>query len=292
MLWWNRKQTPEKATRTALRRLHTNLESEYVRVTAKLTDLSDNAPELKALYPAFVRLARTQGAVVALLQDGVAQALETVVNELRGLSKNVNRSLRAEPPQNCSSRQVLARTLKHLIEAEAEISPLMPETTVSDCTTPVQRILLPADLLYQAHHALFPAERMLVAAGRRVGNAVHLGATFDVTGDHGAGHVRAEPKRLARALIAMHLADTHLACWLHSHPGTGPEATRPSTIDLNQHRDWIRDFSPALLSAILVEDGWVRLWGTSLEAGETLVEVVGSGIIKERNDEHLYRLAE
>jgi hypothetical protein len=291
MLLWRRTQTTEKATEAALRRLRGNLAKEYSHEAAALQNLSDHPGELECVYPALLCLAQTQAAVGRLV-NGSAPDHESAINTLRELASTVHKTLQAEPPQNRFARQGLARTLKHLIEAEAEIPPLPVDSSTSHKSAPAKRVLVPADLFYQAHHSLFPAERMLVAAGRRTGDAVRLGATFEVTGDHSAGHVRADPQRLARALIAMQLSDTHLACWLHSHPGSGPEATRQSTIDLKQHADWIRDYSPALLSVIVVHDGWIRLWGTALEAGQIHVEVIGSGIMKEKNDEHVYRLAE
>ena len=76
------------------------------------------------------------------------------------------------------------------------------------------------------------------------GDVTQLGAAFPVTGEARSGHVRADPENLAKALISMEVSGTHLAAWVHSHPGTGPAATQPSGIDLNQQDDWLRDFSP------------------------------------------------
>jgi proteasome lid subunit RPN8/RPN11 len=196
--------------------------------------------------------------------------------------------LRSQPWDRHAAREGLRRTLNLLNIADAEITSVIKEIPA----TTVRRIVVPGDLLYQAHHTLFPPERMLVAAGRRTGGTPTLGAVFEVTGANSAGHVKADPTRLARALIAMDLSGTYLAAWLHSHPGSGPGATRPSSIDLNQHQDWIRDYSPALLSAVVVVDGWIRFWGTALEADQIEVGVVGPGVITEDKDGYLYRLVE
>jgi proteasome lid subunit RPN8/RPN11 len=160
----------------------------------------------------------------------------------------------------------------------------------SQHTTPVRRVLVSSDLLYQAHHALFPAERMLVVAGRQCGDVVMLGAVFDVTGTASTWTVRADPIRLARALIAMDMSGTYLAGWIHSHPGNGAQATWPSSTDLQQHQDWIRDYTVSLLSAIVVADGWVRLWGNALESRQIVVEIIGEGISKEEQHDWLFRL--
>ena len=147
-------------------------------------------------------------------------------------------------------------------------------------------------MFYQAHHALFPAERMLVVAGRRQAAATALGAAFEVTGATSGAHVRADPQRLARALIVMDHSGTYLAAWLHSHPGRGATATMPSSIDWDQQRSLLRDYTPDLLGGVFVEDGWVRFWGTSLEEGKTRIVVTGPGVQQEDEHGHLYRLVD
>jgi proteasome lid subunit RPN8/RPN11 len=129
---------------------------------------------------------------------------------------------------------------------------------------------------------------MCVAAGRKEAGGVALGAVFDVTGESSAGHVRADPSRLGRALIAMEMTGTFLAGWLHSHPGDGLELTLPSTTDLHQYKDWIRDYSPILLSAIFVEGGWIRFWGEALDSGRIRVQMTENGISKEKNHEQVF----
>jgi hypothetical protein len=133
---------------------------------------------------------------------------------------------------------------------------------------------------------------MAVVAGRRSGAVTTLGAGFDVTGEFSLASVRADPTRLARALISMDLSGTFLAVWVHSHPGKGPGCTNPSMIDLDQQRDWARDYSDDLLNAIFVEDGWFRFWGPAVESGRIQIRLEGPGVIKEESDEHLYRLAQ
>jgi hypothetical protein len=181
----------------------------------------------------------------------------------------------------------LSGLLEHALDAHAAIdaAPGAQTNAATSC------VVLPSDLVYQAYSMLLPAERMLVVAGRRCGGVVTLGAVFDVTGTASVNAVRADPARLANALIAMDRAGAHLAAWMHSHPGDGPAATWPSPTDCQQHQDWIRDYSASLLSAIVVADGWIRLWGTSLELGQLTVEIAGQGISKEEEHGWLFRLA-
>jgi hypothetical protein len=188
--------------------------------------------------------------------------------------------------------KISIQTMNLLFLAENEIAGDFPINRTSppneQGSAQVSLVTITSDLLYQVHHHLFPAEKMLVASGQRGDGAVKIGAVFEVTGDHSMGHVRADPGRLARALIAMELSDTFFAMWLHSHPGCGREATRPSTTDLTQHKDWLRNYSPNLISAIVVHDRWIRFWGTALDTGKAKIEIVGPGVTKEGED--VYRL--
>jgi hypothetical protein len=144
--------------------------------------------------------------------------------------------------------------------------------------------------MFELRQSLFPAERMIVGAGRRSDKVVTIEALFDVTGNANAGGVKAHPDRLGQALIAMSQSGTHFALWIHSHPGRGPGMTHPSSIDLRQHADWLKNYSPDLVSAIMVEDRYFRFWGTALETGTMAVSVMGDGVASVSADEHVYRL--
>lgn len=141
-----------------------------------------------------------------------------------------------------------------------------------------RRLIVPSELLYAEYAAAMPPERMAVVAGRRTGNTVTLAAAWDVTGDCSVGHCRADPNKLPRALSAMGATGSYLALWLHSHPGDGADWTRPSSIDVRQHADWIADYSPYLISAIAASDGFVRLWGTAVTDGSVDIDLVGDGV--------------
>ncbi|MBK9214614.1 MAG: hypothetical protein IPM59_03305 [Chloracidobacterium sp.] len=149
---------------------------------------------------------------------------------------------------------------------------------------------LPSAMMFELRQSLFPAERMIVGAGRRSDNVVTIEALFDVTGNASAGGVKAHPDRLGQALIAMSQSGTYFALWIHSHPGRGPGMTHPSSIDLRQHADWLKNYSPDLVSAIMVEDRYFRFWGTALEAGAMAVSITGDGVASVTADEHVYKL--
>jgi proteasome lid subunit RPN8/RPN11 len=151
-------------------------------------------------------------------------------------------------------------------------------------------VLVPSELLYQAVHQLCPAERMGVMPVRSIMGRTVLGSLHDVTGVGQPVHVRADPARLAAALIGFERAGAALGGWIHSHPGLGPGATMPSNIDRAQYADWLHDYSQRLIGLIVVADGFVRFWGDAVESGSTHIEIVGDGVCQLRGHRHVYRL--
>lgn len=200
---------------------------------------------------------------------------------LKELEARTLAELQKRPGRQWAVRRLFLRTLGLLNRALCEAPGSAPAA---------REVVVPSVLLYQAKESLFPPERLLVVAGQRTGDRVWLEAAFDVTGPSSAGHVRADPERLGRVLIAMERTDRFLAAWVHSHPGNGPEATRPSSTDLRQHEDWLRDYSPFLLGATFAGD-WLRFWGAALDEGKVTVRVAGAGLTLEGEDGTLWRFA-
>ena len=151
-----------------------------------------------------------------------------------------------------------------------------------------RKMIITSSILYQLHQSLFPAERMMVAAGIRNGDDIEIGGVFEVTGKASAANVQASPDQLGRALIAMEESNTHFAWWIHSHPGRGKSSTNPSSIDLNQERDWLKDYSPDLVNAIMVKDRFIRFWGISIDEKRVTIKIVGSGVKKV--EENVFKL--
>jgi hypothetical protein len=154
-------------------------------------------------------------------------------------------------------------------------------------------VLVPTDLILNAMPMLFPPERMLIASGRTVLGRMTLGSLYDVTssgpGTHRA-HVEADPNLLGRALINFDLAGVELGAWIHSHPGHGPLATMPSSIDLAQYAAWTHDFSADLMCMIMTQDGFLRIWGCAFETGRLRVDFCGNGITTVGGHRNVYRL--
>lgn len=192
----------------------------------------------------------------------------------------------------------IAATLQAVVslrkQAEVKIVPQPPVTSVQEFTgQTVQQVLVPSDSLYQAYSLLFPAEHMLVIAGMHTDTEIlRLGAVFDVTDMSGThlhqAHVQADSHKLGRALRMMDYSGTELGAWVHSHPGSGSQATLPSHIDINQHQQWLRHYPANLISIIMVEDGFFRVFGKAIENGHIKLQFEGKGIVQEEKD--VYRL--
>jgi len=174
--------------------------------------------------------------------------------------------------------------------SEARTPPTPELGHTETAATPV--LELPSAMLFQLRQSLFPAERMIVGAGRRGDRAVRIDALFDVTGVASAGGVKADPARMSQALRAMSVSGTYLALWVHSHPGHGPDATHPSMIDIRQHAIWLKNFSEDLVSAIMVADKYVRFWGTGLDLGKISISISGDGVVPASSAEHVYKMEE
>ncbi len=281
---WKAAGDPAWNGRGVLRRLDRDLDREHLHQTIALRKLPRDTNEADAFARYLVMLTQLRSVVHTLSTEERQDNLKTR-EQLRGLAKQMSEALEDEPWNNYGARVAMARTIHLLIKADSQL--VLPELG----GPAAKRIVIPTDLLYQAHHSLFPAERMLVVSGHTSPETTILGAVFEVTGENSFGHVKADPSRLARALIAMDLSDTFLAAWWHSHPGIGAGCAQPSSTDLNQHQDWIRDYTPNLLSAIIVADGWIRFWGTALESRQIDLELTGRGITREDEHDHIYRLA-
>lgn len=278
LFWWRKPPSHERKT---VQVLSDRLEEEWHRGIRALQRRSDQPCELEGIHEAQVHLSKAKVAVHRLL-DGPEIRPEASRQLLRELSEKTMTALTGQPDERVEGCRALCRALQSLLAAESEL-PSEPGGGASGV-----RIVVPADLLWFAKELLFPEERMLVVAGRRESSGIVFGSMFDVTGHSTAGHVRADPDRLSKALIAMERSGTHLAGWLHSHPGAGAGCTQPSTTDLRQHQSWVQDYSERLLSGIFVKDGWVRFWGRAIDAKTITVEIVGEGVRKE--SENVYRL--
>lgn len=271
-----------------LLQLDENLAAEALRLIQAAHDAQLAPSVLRHLTDGLVVLAEARARLEDLRSRSDPEPSE-LSRELEDMGKQVANCIDPmwRTPSSAPAQSVLYRAAGHFSDAAADLLPFLDGNRA---IVAVNAVVVPTDLLFQLHQELLPAERMAIVSGRENGNGqVLAGAAFDVTGEAHTSHVQADPRKLAQALIAMERAGTHLALWIHSHPGTGRMATHPSATDTTQHADWIRDYTPSLVSVILVEDGWIRFWGSALERQEVALEVVGNGVTEE--DSNVYRLA-
>ncbi len=270
-------------TQTSLRHLDQKLVKAYLDGVRTIWQPSRQKDQTSALIQALQLVASAQTAI-RLLYVNESEFNRPLRQQIQTLATEMTSALAAQLPDHHLACRVLVRTIEALNAADTALVAAEPDALVT------KRVVVPAELLYQAYHHLFPAERMLVVSGRSERETTCLGVAFEVTGVNSLGHVKADPNRLAFALIAMDRSDCFLSAWLHSHPGRGAISTYPSATDLAQHADWIRDYTTSLISAILVEDGWIRFFGTALDEHEIEINVTGSGVTREENNGYLYRL--
>lgn len=298
-----------------LEKLSDSLNQELNLRLKELSKFTDTFPIIEALHLEIDNLTNTKVAIEQVLRLKSSVGTEVALVLLNEQIIQTEKILQSEILINsCQATEIGSRVLNMLfcakqtikrkfsvitpikfVEGSSQSSELSSTSEMAlladdnNRTVPdLPRLVVSSTLLYQLHQSLFPAEKMMVGAGKRTGQNVSIDAVFDVTGDASAGYVRANPDRLGRALIAMSETDTYFALWIHSHPGRGKEASCPSSIDRNQEIDWLRDYSVNLVNAIMVEDRFVRFWGKALEEKRVVVEVAGTGVKKE--NENIYRL--
>lgn len=282
------RQSYSNRAKKILNTLQTTLKYEYSGITEELKDYDNDPHQVKILNEVLLYISELIASVNEQLSSVDENNLSKIHKALNKFSKKIAEYISENSSKSNDDRLKMSFPLGFLLKAESELGELVRQQKIgSEFENPI--IEIHTDLLFQAYHSLFPAERMLVASGRMTDSGVCLGAVFDVTGKASAGHVQADPTKMANALISMSLSNTHLAAWFHSHPGKGKMVTNPSSIDQRQYRDWLCDYSRKLVSVIFVSDRWFRIWGSALDKGEYQIKIVGGGVSKGDEDEHIYR---
>lgn len=296
-----------------LERLSRIFRQESVKSLATLANRSDDLHPVHELHIAIENLTNSDTAVRQIYRSkdwvGAESAL-IVLNE--GIVRTTNLIQTGVISRSIDAGEIAMRTLNLLFTTKQNVKqefgiiteldlnrfpkpsdpskPLRIGRTDIQALPGVPQMILSAAMIFQLRQSLFPAERMIVGASRRIDGNIEIEALFDVTGKASESGVKADPDRLGQALIAMAETGTYFGLWVHSHPGTGPGATHPSGIDVRQHGDWLKDYSADLVSAIMVSDRYIRFWGTAVESGKITVAVEGGGIGLVSQAEYVYRL--
>lgn len=97
-------------------------------------------------------------------------------------------------------------------------------------------------------------------------------------------YVSADKKSNQQALIELGKYGQSLHAWFHSHPGSGAEATMPSTVDL-RHQSDLEKGGYSAIGGIFTRDGYVRFF---TKEHKYEIEVIGKGI--EKVEEGIYKI--
>jgi hypothetical protein len=164
-------------------------------------------------------------------------------------------------------------------DSTAEIEPAVPEYIIS------------ARFLTQCHTYLIGDtqgfERMHLVTGLELSdNRYTLDHMEKVALSHqSVGGAQADQRALQHALIEMDTFGSHLLGLFHSHPGSGPGATRPSHIDFATHKRY-EDGGYPLIGAIFVP-GFVRFFSANKLFSVT---IYGKGVEQVAGDTHVYKI--
>lgn len=132
-----------------------------------------------------------------------------------------------------------------------------------------------------------PSEEMHFVTGAEFGRCrvLERRVTFDKAARTAVG-VSGDAASTHAVLIDLEGAGHRLTAWMHSHPGHGAHATRPSTIDLGHQARLERGRCPAI-GAIFSRDGYVRFFSGG---APFVIHIYGKGVTK--SDERLYKLSD
>lgn len=136
------------------------------------------------------------------------------------------------------------------------------------------------------YRALMPPEKELALSGVEIGpGAIYLDQAIPLPGRASRAHVDPDPEGVYQALTRFAGFGYHLRAYVHSQPGTGPDATQPSARDLATQRAVERTYRA--IGLIMSEDGCLRAYSDRLAFA---FSVYGDNIEVIDAAQHLYRL--
>jgi proteasome lid subunit RPN8/RPN11 len=150
--------------------------------------------------------------------------------------------------------------------------------------------LASASFLAEAFRTVTPTpdEHLVYATGPEDGKrlfALTRLVTFELA-ERGIAHAAPDPASQIAALTELDRSEERLLATFHSHPGKGPGATTPSSVDLSTQAGLEKMGYPTI-GAIFCRDGFVRFFSVNRRFR---VVVSGAGI--EQLEAHLFHLTE
>lgn len=118
-------------------------------------------------------------------------------------------------------------------------------------------------------------EQFVFITGSEVNGVMVLDQVIDlVDSRRSVVGVEAEPKSTHRLLIKLEQFGHRLLAHFHSHPGNGPQSTRPSGTD-QRFQQRLENAGHVAVAAIFSRDGYVRFFRLD---GEFRLEIHGNGV--------------
>ena len=162
----------------------------------------------KALHCLLGKLKHVKGSDAGLLL-ATTRSIATVLEEMTGRASGDETGERAverweEAIAQALLEERLPRSVRCVVaDLFGAIIDLRVARPVNKRRALIEAVLIPSSLLYNLRRHLFPPERMVVGAVRRMDDACVVETYYDVTGRANAGHVDADPLKLTEALVDM-----------------------------------------------------------------------------------------
>ena len=130
-------------------------------------------------------------------------------------------------------------------------------------------------------------EYIFYVSGPQGGGSMYLSdiVDFDIKTRSLAG-VQGDDGSVFRAMMRLRRVGLPLRAWFHSHPGSGPGATAPSSVDRSQQRRYEAD-GYRVVGGIFTRDGHVRFFSDKLRFE---IEIQGKGVSCVDSTNHVFKI--
>ena len=166
-------------------------------------------------------------------------------------------------------------------------APNSPDKKTPKCPRFVVDCLFLCELIERL--TLTAREDVTYVSGIRVGDDRILTRIIPVDLDSASlGHANASAASCAEVMIRLVEADLPLVAMAHSHPGTSPESTRPSSVDL-RYMETLEQTGAKVIGLIVNRGGYVRFFSSGLRF-EILIQ--GNEFQPMKGHKHVYQLVQ
>ena len=221
--------------------------------------------------------------------SNILSRLTTQKTHLTNQCREMFNELRQSIIDNCdlgTAEQIYVR-LRDISKMRHMLSEISEDLQPQEAEQP--HFLMSSELLYEAFRTLckIPTESILYGVGNRYGNTFSMERLVQLQLDESQyGYARANVSHLSKTLIELEEYGSLLTCFLHAHPGRGPQNNHPSPTDIdNQAR--LESGMYNAIGAIFSRDGYVRFFSDKLKYK---LSISGKGV--EYVSKDVYRLTQ